>query len=149
MKSPKATTTRTRTAKPAKEKVAKAPAKVKAPSRRKAVASRMSARMRAPRPIARLLRLTDPRAALESLIESKGVVKAVESGARIEVQGFSKGQERFTFAKIPHTLDIPDLIELQKESFNWFITEGLREAFASISPIKDFTGNLDPRVRRA
>ncbi|HEV2907695.1 MAG TPA: hypothetical protein VGX02_00385, partial [Candidatus Eremiobacteraceae bacterium] len=141
MKSPKATATRTRIAKPAKEKVAKAPAKAKAPSRRKAVASRMSARMRAPRPIARLLRLTDPRAALESLIESKGVVKAVEMGT-VEVKGSQKGKDRFTFAKIPHTLDIPDLIELQKESFNWFITEGLREAFASISPIKDFTGNL-------
>ncbi|MBV8282521.1 MAG: hypothetical protein JO347_10735, partial [Candidatus Eremiobacteraeota bacterium] len=97
--------------------------------------------MRAPRPIARLLRLTDPRAALESLIETKGVVKTVESGA-LEYKGAQKGQERYSFAKIPHTLDIPDLIELQKESFNWFITEGLREAFASISPIKDFTGNL-------
>ncbi len=49
---------------------------------------------------------------------------------------------RKTFAKIPHVLDIPDLIELQKASFNWFVTEGLKEAFESISPIKDFTGNL-------
>ena len=46
------------------------------------------------------------------------------------------------FAKIPHVLEIPDLIELQKASFHWFITDGLREAFESISPIKDFTGNL-------
>jgi len=51
-------------------------------------------------------------------------------------------RERYTFAKIPHVLDIPDLIELQKASFRWFITEGLKEAFDSISPIKDFTGNL-------
>ena len=49
---------------------------------------------------------------------------------------------RKTFAKIPHVLDIPDLIELQKASFNWFVTEGLKDAFESISPIKDFTGNL-------
>ena len=47
-----------------------------------------------------------------------------------------------TFAKIPHVLEIPNLIELQKASFEWFKTEGLAEAFASISPIKDFTGNL-------
>ncbi len=140
MKTPKATATRTRTPKAPKEKPVKAP-KAKATARRKAVVTRVAARMRAPRPIARLLRLTDPRAALESLIETKGVVKAVESGT-IEAKGYQKGQERFTFAKIPHTLDIPDLIELQKESFNWFITDGLREAFASISPIKDFTGNL-------
>jgi DNA-directed RNA polymerase subunit beta len=51
-------------------------------------------------------------------------------------------RERYTFAKIPHVLEIPNLIELQKASFEWFKTEGLAEAFSSISPIKDFTGNL-------
>jgi DNA-directed RNA polymerase subunit beta len=49
---------------------------------------------------------------------------------------------RHAFAKIPHVLEIPNLIELQRASFDWFKTEGLAEAFASISPIKDFTGNL-------
>ena len=141
MKSPK-TATRVKATKATKDGKAAKAVKVKAGARRKSsVVSRVAARMRAPRPIARLLRLTDPRAALESLIETKGVIKAVESGT-LEIKGLPKGKERFTFAKIPHTLDIPDLIELQRESFNWFITEGLREAFASISPIKDFTGNL-------
>jgi DNA-directed RNA polymerase subunit beta len=51
-------------------------------------------------------------------------------------------RDRYTFAKIPHVLEIPNLIELQKASFDWFKTDGLGEAFASISPIKDFTGNL-------
>src|SRR5579885_3517598 len=51
-------------------------------------------------------------------------------------------RERYKFAKIPHVLEVPNLIELQKASFEWFKTEGLAEAFASISPIKDFTGNL-------
>ncbi|MDQ2679810.1 MAG: DNA-directed RNA polymerase subunit beta [Candidatus Eremiobacteraeota bacterium] len=51
-------------------------------------------------------------------------------------------RKRFSFAKIPHVLEIPNLIELQKASFEWFKTEGLGDAFASISPIKDFTGNL-------
>ncbi len=51
-------------------------------------------------------------------------------------------RRRHSFAKIPHVLEIPNLIELQKASFEWFKTEGLAEAFASISPIKDFTGNL-------
>src|ERR1700680_1170377 len=51
-------------------------------------------------------------------------------------------RERFSFAKIPHVLEISNLIELQKASFNWFKTDGLADAFASISPIKDFTGNL-------
>jgi len=51
-------------------------------------------------------------------------------------------RKRVTFAKIKDVLDLPDLIELQKASFKWFITDGLKEAFDSISPIKDFTGNL-------
>src|SRR5579872_1970115 len=51
-------------------------------------------------------------------------------------------RDRHGFAKIPNVLDLPDLIELQKASFKWFIGEGLKEAFDSISPIKDFTGNL-------
>jgi DNA-directed RNA polymerase subunit beta len=50
--------------------------------------------------------------------------------------------QRYTFSKIPTKLEIPDLIELQKASFKWFISDGLKEAFESISPIKDFTGNL-------
>ncbi|HVR45985.1 MAG TPA: DNA-directed RNA polymerase subunit beta [Candidatus Binatia bacterium] len=51
-------------------------------------------------------------------------------------------RDRHSFGKIPHVLEVPNLIELQKASFDWFKTEGLAEAFASISPIKDFTGNL-------
>src|SRR5690348_10631330 len=42
-------------------------------------------------------------------------------------------RERRTFAKIPDVLQVPNLIELQKASFDWFKTEGLGEAFASIS----------------
>ncbi|HXM17823.1 MAG TPA: DNA-directed RNA polymerase subunit beta [Candidatus Tumulicola sp.] len=142
MKTPKEAKPRASARVPRDGKAAKAvkAIKPKAPARRKApMMSR--ARLRAPRPIARLLRLTDPRAALEALIETKGVVKAVE-GTSLDLRPPGQRRERFGFAKIPHVLDIPDLIELQRESFNWFITEGLREAFASISPIKDFTGNL-------
>jgi DNA-directed RNA polymerase subunit beta len=116
-------------------------AKAKVPAKKKPVVSRPAARPRQIRPMARLARLTDPRAALESLIETKGSVKAAE-GTSADLKPPGLHRERFTFAKIPHVLDVPDLIELQRDSFNWFITEGLREAFTSISPIKDFTGNL-------
>ena len=51
-------------------------------------------------------------------------------------------RSRHSFAKITDVLQLPDLIELQKASFKWFISDGLKEAFDSISPIKDFTGNL-------
>ena len=142
MKSVKETKARTtRTTKEPKAPRASRVAKPKVPAKKKPVVSRPAARPRQIRPMARLARLTDPRAALESLIETKGVVQAVEgTGADLKPPGLRR--ERFTFAKIPHVLDVPDLIELQRDSFNWFITEGLREAFSSISPIKDFTGNL-------
>ncbi|RJQ32736.1 MAG: DNA-directed RNA polymerase subunit beta [Actinobacteria bacterium] len=49
---------------------------------------------------------------------------------------------RQTFAKIPEILDVPNLIEIQRGSFDWLLKEGLAEAFKDISPIFDFTGTL-------
>jgi DNA-directed RNA polymerase subunit beta len=49
---------------------------------------------------------------------------------------------RRNFAKIPEILPVPNLIDIQKKSYDWFSTEGLREVFEDISPIEDFTGNL-------
>ena len=50
--------------------------------------------------------------------------------------------ERLSFAKIPEVLPLPDLLEVQHESFQWFLEHGLREIFEEISPIEDFTGSL-------
>jgi DNA-directed RNA polymerase subunit beta len=50
---------------------------------------------------------------------------------------------RVSFAKIPEILDVPDLIEVQRRSFEWFLREGIREVFDEVSPIQDFTGNLE------
>jgi DNA-directed RNA polymerase subunit beta len=49
---------------------------------------------------------------------------------------------RRRYARIPEVLDIPNLIELQLSSFDWFVEKGLRELFDEISPIKDFTGKV-------
>ena len=46
---------------------------------------------------------------------------------------------RLSFAKIPKVLDIPDLLIIQKDSFKWFIEEGLKEILDEISPIQDFS----------
>ncbi|TEU16772.1 MAG: DNA-directed RNA polymerase subunit beta [Dehalococcoidia bacterium] len=46
-----------------------------------------------------------------------------------------------SFAKLRETLEIPDLIHVQLDSFRWFQEEGLRELFEEISPIQDYTGN--------
>src|SRR3990170_1167839 len=50
--------------------------------------------------------------------------------------------ERKPYARIPEVLPIPNLIELQLNSFKWFITSGLRELLDEISPIQDFTGRV-------
>jgi len=52
------------------------------------------------------------------------------------------GPVRATYSRIAEVLEIPNLIEVQKESYNWFIKEGLREVFHDISPITDYSGNL-------
>ena len=44
------------------------------------------------------------------------------------------------FTKIHESTPLPDLIEIQKNSYEWFLKEGLRELFEEISPIEDFTG---------
>lgn len=49
---------------------------------------------------------------------------------------------RYSYAKINEVLDMPNLIELQKNSYQWFLREGLQEIFRDVSPIQDFTGNL-------
>lgn len=54
----------------------------------------------------------------------------------------SERPQRVSFASINEVLDMPNLIEIQQNSYQWFLQEGLREMFRDISPIQDFTGNL-------
>ncbi|KAB2951423.1 DNA-directed RNA polymerase subunit beta [Heliorestis acidaminivorans] len=51
-------------------------------------------------------------------------------------------RQRWSFARIQEVMDMPNLIEIQQNSYRWFLEEGLREMFHDISPIQDFTGNL-------
>jgi DNA-directed RNA polymerase subunit beta len=46
------------------------------------------------------------------------------------------------FSRLKHVLDLPNLIDIQKASFDWFLEEGLRETIDDISPIEDYTGTL-------
>jgi len=50
--------------------------------------------------------------------------------------------ERMSYSRIEEVLDMPNLIEVQKNSYKWFQEEGLREVFNDVSPITDYTGNL-------
>ncbi len=49
---------------------------------------------------------------------------------------------RMSFSKIDEALEMPNLIEIQKKSFQWFLDEGLMEVLRDVSPITDFSGNL-------
>ena len=49
---------------------------------------------------------------------------------------------RKSFSKIAEVIDMPDLIEVQKSSYKWFLDSGLRDVFHDISPIVDYSGNL-------
>ncbi len=51
-------------------------------------------------------------------------------------------RERYSFRNLDEILEVPDLIAIQRESFNWFLYQGLAEAFRDISPIRDFTETL-------
>ncbi len=50
--------------------------------------------------------------------------------------------ERMSYSKIDEVLEMPNLIEVQKNSYQWFIEKGLKEVLEDVSPICDFSGNL-------
>jgi DNA-directed RNA polymerase subunit beta len=51
-------------------------------------------------------------------------------------------RERTSFSRLDHVLEVPNLIDIQKVSFRWFMEEGLRETIDDVSPIEDYTGSL-------
>jgi len=51
-------------------------------------------------------------------------------------------RDRYSFANLSEPIELPDLIAIQRESFEWFMRQGLAEAFSDISPISDFSGNM-------
>lgn len=55
---------------------------------------------------------------------------------------YGKHRIRRSYARIKEVLDLPNLIEIQSDSYKWFLDEGLREMFEDIMPIEDFAGNL-------
>ncbi len=54
----------------------------------------------------------------------------------------SAARTRYSFANLDEVLDLPDLISIQRSSFEWFLQAGLAETFRDISPIEDFSGTL-------
>jgi len=54
----------------------------------------------------------------------------------------TKKFQRYSFGNIPKIMEMPHLLDIQRESFQWFLDEGLLQALKDISPIEDFTGNM-------
>ena len=65
-------------------------------------------------------------------MESTSMVKPVNLG----------NNTRMTFSKINEVIDMPNLIEIQKDSYKWFVEEGLKEVFRDMEAITDYSGNL-------
>ena len=65
-------------------------------------------------------------------MEKSAMVKPVKLG----------NNTRMSFSKINEVIDMPNLIEVQKDSYNWFVNEGLKEVFTDMSDITDYSGNL-------
>ncbi len=63
--------------------------------------------------------------------------------AKLSVKPVMLGtQERMSFAKIDEAIGMPNLLDVQKKSYRWFIEEGLKEVLSDVSPIVDYSGNL-------
>ena len=61
----------------------------------------------------------------------------------VNVKPFKLGNsERYSFGKIDDVIDMPNLIEVQKKSYQWFLEEGLKEVFKDVSGITDYQDNL-------
>lgn len=66
-------------------------------------------------------------------MEEKKTYKIVPSG---------KKAERRNYSKVSGSLDLPNLVEIQTNSFDWFVNKGIREVFEEIYPISNFSGNI-------
>ena len=58
------------------------------------------------------------------------------------VKKFGDYRERRSYAKTKNAIELSNLLEIQKKSYDWFITEGMKEVFDDIFPVESFTGNL-------
>jgi len=56
---------------------------------------------------------------------------------------YGRKRDRRNYSRVKTNIDLPDLIKVQTDSFKWFIDRGLVELFRDISPIQNFTENIE------
>src|SRR5699024_5227476 len=78
----------------------------------------------------------------EKIKEIKKIDLGVKQLTTSQLVQYGRSRKRRSYARISEVLELPNLIEIQTASYDWFLQEGLKEMFADISPIEDFTGNL-------
>ena len=66
----------------------------------------------------------------------------MEKMQNYRIEKLGKKAERRNYSKVSGSLDLPDLVEVQTQSFEWFIREGIREVFEDIYPIQNYGGNI-------
>lgn len=59
-----------------------------------------------------------------------------------KLKKFGDYSERRSFSKSKNTMELSDLLEIQKKSYNWFLEEGIKETFEELFPVESFTGNV-------
>jgi len=59
-----------------------------------------------------------------------------------KIEKFGDHRERRSFSKTSNKYELKDLLEIQKESYKWFLTEGIKEVFDDLFPVESFTGNI-------
>ena len=59
-----------------------------------------------------------------------------------KLQQFGDYVKRRSFSKSKNTMELSDLLEVQKKSYNWFLEEGIKEVFEELFPVESFTGNV-------
>lgn len=59
-----------------------------------------------------------------------------------KIQKVNSKRERRNYAKTKNAIELSNLLEIQKKSYEWFMTEGIKEVFDDIFPVESFTGNL-------
>ena len=84
---------------------------------------------------------TNPRvvARMKIFMEERGELSMEKNRIRPIASG--RGM-RMSYQRQKEVLEMPNLIEVQKDSYKWFLEEGLKEAFDDISPIEDYSGHL-------
>jgi len=59
-----------------------------------------------------------------------------------KIEKFGDHRERRSFSKTSNKYELKDLLDIQKESYNWFLLEGIKEVFEDLFPVESFTGNI-------